>query len=337
MALLTLVVAAPFTNPDMSRAATRIQLVAPDQVHTDIGKFTNLIPFATTDRPMAWAVRRFQPPFPLPGSINLFTNPIPLTRFDASSIWRVSDFLPPSQPYNANLYSTIIAAAPFSKADWSSTFRMPDFLPASQPYNNLIYSEVPFSQYDWSVQQGRTRYQPIQPYNAALLSGVVQAPFSQMVWTAASFPASRVDQGSRNALIYSEVPLTRFDSPPSRSPVNRVVSTPGQLSLLLTAVPFNQSDWPSARTLRSTQVLPQPYNVNIYAPPVPSTTSPFAMYDWSRSWSPALTPLSPTAYNINLFHITSMVCSPRTVVLSSENRSITLEYEDRVIILGDKS
>jgi hypothetical protein len=300
MALLTAIVAVPIANIDMSDGPYRVKTSAPDQVHTNIGRFTNPIP-NNNSRQLLIPSQRVRLSAPRMARFNseLFKNTKPFVPPDWSSVFRTPDFLPRRSPQNALvLTSSVTTTTPFSKVDWSNAFRLPDFLPPPQPYNILIYSGVPFSQDDWSarVQTVDSSPPPAQPYNLNLYSPTIAAPFSQTDWPRVSPVGSR--EGFSDQAIWSfEIPFSQTDWPkantvrriaPDQAAYNQNIYT-----VTVTAAPFSQTNWAAPfgnRYFPSAQV----------AGGIIDITLPFAQFDWSKPFSVISSPPQARPYNLNI-------------------------------------
>lgn len=164
-----------------------------------------------------------------------------------------------------------------------------------------------------------------------LAASVVSAPFVPVDFARASSTRSvPVDQVSRNALLYSEVPFYQNDWRPAKQPQLSVGRVHRVNPLIFSEVPFAQTDWrpvrqPTNSVSRDLQPAPALYtnpvpfslldwnyalNASRWLPPTPYPNlvvnsvvvpPPFAQYDWPttkvvRSATPQAAP-----YNDNLF------------------------------------
>jgi hypothetical protein len=200
---------------------------------------------------------------------SLIFSEVPFSKSDWSTSRSTPDFLTFVQPYNINVYAAVVAS-PFSNPDWSTVKRVSNLSPQLQPYNPLIFSEQPFAKLDWSSSSRVPDFlSPVQAYNTALLTGTVQNPFNQTMWTPATFPRVRASE------------LSQRNS-----------------SLFPNPIPFNNSDWTTPKSVRRiTQ--DGGYNLNLYAATVPA---PFVPIDWSKPFYPKAARVAPaTSLNLNLY------------------------------------
>lgn len=219
----------------------QVRSAAPDQLHTNIGRFTNPIPFVSTDRPMVWRVPLVPPPQSLPLNLNLFKNAVPFAQADASKLWPVYDFTSPVAYPNLALQTAVVAAVPFFKTDWSNTWPVYDFI-APQFYPNLALSNpIPFA----STDRRRILFVPLVPSLQAQLYNI-------NVYTN-PIPFNQADRSK---------PAAIGQATPQSQPYNTALLT-------VTLSPFFQTDWPVNGRARWNA--PEPYQRNIHLADVTPT------------------------------------------------------------------
>lgn len=173
---------------------------------------------------------------------------------------------------------------PFNSFDQNrQRFLQPKLLDASKATNlNLFKNPIPFNKTSWPTPE--TIYglpQGQQPYNDALYSVVVTAPFYQTNWPIPSLPKLNQPQINYNNVLYatpflqnvraiSEIPQAAL----SINYPNLVINQP------VAGIPFNQLNWPKASAVPQASF--DIYNIMIVSAPA---DIPFAQYDWPKAKS----------------------------------------------------
>ena len=272
LALTTVVVQAPFFNPDFSKPYFLKPL--PSFVQAAYGNFyQNPIPFGPYD----WSAKPGQFPPRAPDQIYtdlvLLQAPLPPPPFipvDYSKPFFPQIRFDQTKPTNINIFLNPIPFGPF---DWSAR---PQLLPRTPPpqrveRNPLIFSEVPPTSIDLSSSfRVRSAPQlPTAPYNILLLTQI--SPFS-------TFDFSR-PRSIRAA--------PQLASPP----YNLALNTP------VGPQPFLNIDWSRPFAIRLQQPQPQP-NLTLRLPPPPP--APLRPFDWSKPY--AIRPVVPQSQpNLTLY------------------------------------
>lgn len=114
---LNIIIQAPFALYDWNTVAPP-RLAVPLTLPLNLSLFTNPIPFSQFDwsKPFGLPPAKPNPTDAL--NLQLFTNPIPFFNLVGSPFVDQS-FTPPQMPYNAALYTIVLAALPFAQFDWS--------------------------------------------------------------------------------------------------------------------------------------------------------------------------------------------------------------------------
>lgn len=267
------IVAAPFNQTDF---ATPRRLAGappiPDGLNPNL--FTNPVPFNQVYWPSSFFPRAFAQP---PSGFNPNLDPKPFAnQTPALSLQRsLPDDV--SQPYNPNLYTVAVAAAPFTQSDWAKPFFPRALQPSADSLNiNLFTNPVPVANPAPAAPFAvRALPTPSQVYNPNLYGVVtVSMPLNQFDFAKPFFPRA--------------LPLP---------------SDPLNINLFTNPVPFNQADW-SKSPVRQTRPDPQAgLNINLFTNPVPFA----AVYTGSRRLAPLVPQDQP--YNAALYAV-NVVANP---------------------------
>lgn len=249
------------------------------------------------------------PPPPL--NINLFTNPFPFNQTD----WAKADTIPRapfdlSVPLNPNLLNLF----PFNQVDWSKPVTVPRApWSVDQALNiNLFTNPIPFLNL-WGASDGWGFVNPLPPqpaYNAALYTVVVQAaPFNQSDWAIASRPRPpppTFDALNIN-LFTNPYPVSNPTGSAAPWDIVGLVAPPqpynaALYTIVVTTLPFNQTDWAIGVRQRPQPLPSDPLNLNLFTNPIP-----FNQVDWARPFPVPRAPWWPDAvFNNSLFPSTAV-------------------------------
>ena len=331
-ALYSVTVAAPFFQTNWPPARRVKTLPVPEYPNIPL---LNLL--STPFIPVDWSSKPFgirsTPQHPLQMALSLYANLGPFTQVDFSKAQPVRLSAPQPQPYNPNIYAAVVSA-PFIPVDWSRPFfPAPAPAPISQSLNiNLFTNPIPFFNLDFSRPfSPRSTAVPDIPYNLNLYtSGPVSIPFNQTDWPpthrlvgipglsdqaiwAFTIPFSQTDwstpfrpipavplvQGVNLALTapVTAMPFNQYDWPRSPTRYFRPPHIDG--AIIDISVPFSQTDWPKVAAPRLSLDTPQPYNLNLYG--VATVSVPFNQIDWPRAFRPRALATPDVPFNPNLY------------------------------------
>lgn len=267
-----------FTNPfpvnqyDWSKPF-RMPLALPQPaVGINPNIFTNPVPFLNPGPPAVWPVHD-QPLLDVPYNQNLYSVTVVANPFYAAEVFLVQPIRGRplfEQPYNRNLFTNPV---PVFNSDQSSSKLVPDWLPSPvPPLNiNLFTNPVPFNQYDFLKPFAipLARLEPNQALNINVFTNLF--PFNQYDWS--------------KPIKVPQAPYSPTD------PLN--------INLFLNPIPFLNIDTSRTAFLRSALIVDQPYNQNLYS--IITVQVPFNQTDWSRAVTVRGYPSPDAAFNPNLF------------------------------------
>jgi hypothetical protein len=287
----------PIFNSDQSSSKLVPDWAPAPPSPLNINLFTNPFPFNTYDFPKPWDIQQAKSEPNQALNINLFRNPFPV----------LNQFVPVAQPkpallvdapYNQNLYSVVVVAAPFVPIDFNHPF-FPDALPqpASGLNPNIFTNPYPIFNGDGSSSKINPDWAPAPP--PPLNVNLFANPYPVQNIFVATFDVANIPapQQSYNPNLYSAAPAAVPFNQTYWPPASPVPSAPVEFFNL---IPLDNS-YPVQNVqaaivpTRSFPLLDIPYNQNLYG--IVSGPIPFNTYDYPQS---KRSPKAPVDLSVSL-------------------------------------